>query len=184
MCKLISKSASYQSKQTPLQMTHLSWSLKLLHMFSIEKTQAEKSLVLHARIACLCYQRNDPRKYWVEDKRLVSFLQLECCAVLLTSAPSFQDENSHSSHYWRSWWLTALRRYSQRTVLCQGEHLICADPFSEASLHPGTDSSSRSKGSDSFLQSDATLKGHQINVLNCAPLQSMCGTLNPQDLSI
>lgn len=98
MYKLISKSVSYRSKWTPSQMTHLSRSL--LYMFSIEKMEARKGLALNARLACLCYQRNDPRRYWVEmpvgDEGQVSFSQLEHCAVLLISAPSFQDENSHS----------------------------------------------------------------------------------------
>lgn len=40
-----------------------------------------------------------------------------------------------------------------------------------------------SKVSDLFPQFDATLKGHDY-VLNCAPLRSMCWSLNPQDLRI
>lgn len=145
-------------------------------MFSIEKMQARRGLALNARLACLCYQRNDPRRCWVEmpvgDKGQVSFSQLERCAVLLISAPSFQDENSHSFCCWKCWWLRTLRRYSQRTILCQTEHLTYTDPLSEVSLHPGTDSC-RSPVSDLFPQFDATLKGHDY-VLNCAPPRSMC----------
>lgn len=133
-------------------MTHLSWSLKLLHMFSIEKIEAHKDLrptVANAKIASSDFV---PKEMILGDTRWKcpwKTVWTECYAVLLRSAPPFQDWIPHSFHSFfpllECWWLKAMSRYSWRTVFCQREHLTHADPLPEVSLHPVTDSCSSPK---------------------------------------